>query len=85
MNQAEYSAQLTTIFNLAALVRHLKVYEVRRLMARAETVGPILDPTLFRMVSSSLKQQKEIIEVTLEYQRAIEGILEKYEADANGS
>ena len=81
MNEAEYRAELQSIVTMAALIPRLKIWEVLQAMERAETVGPIADPTLFREASPKLQRQKEIVAAALEFQRAIEVILEGQHAD----
>ena len=84
MNEAEYRAELHSILTMAALIGKLKIYKVLRAMERAETLGPIADPTLFREASSGLQRQKEIVEAALRFQQAIEAIMGEA-SDADGS
>lgn len=71
MDKSEYQGQLNLIFSLAALSRGLKAREVLQAMNRAETLGPILDPTTYVKSVKRLEWQKRTVQATLEFQQAI--------------
>lgn len=72
MEQSEYRIQLQAVFSSAALIRQLKLHDLLQAMNRAETLGPILDPTLYLKSFTSLGWQKRIVEATLKFQQEIE-------------
>jgi hypothetical protein len=74
MEDKEYHSQLQSVFFLAAMVRPLKVSDVLRAMEHAETVGPILDPTMYIMTARNLEWQKRLAQATLRFQQEVEGI-----------
>lgn len=74
MNESEYRIHLEQIFNLAYLVQLLKIQDVLQAMTRAETLGPILDPTTYLKAATSLEWQKRTVEAALQFQQAIEEI-----------
>lgn len=74
MNESEYRIQLQSIFSLAALVRQLKIADILQAITRAETLGPILDPTTYLKAATSLEWQKRTVEAALQFQQAIEEI-----------
>ena len=72
MKQSEYRIQLQAVFSSAALIRELKLHDLLQAMNRAETLGPILDPTLYLKAFTSLEWQKGIVEAALKFQQEIE-------------
>lgn len=75
MDKTEYNIQLRSIFNAATLIRQLKIADVLRAMNRAETIGPILDPTTYLKSATRLEWQKRTVEAALQFQQAIEKIV----------
>lgn len=61
MDQAEYVAVLAAVHSLAQMLLLLPLGNVLQAMNRAETIGPILDPTLYLRAAPSLAQQKRLI------------------------
>lgn len=74
MDRLEYDVQLRLVFNLAALVRQLRIEQVLRAMDKAESVAPIVDPTLWLRASGSLQQQRKIVEAALRFQRVVKEV-----------
>lgn len=74
MDKTDYDLQLRSIFSLAALVRGLKIAQVLNAMNRAESVAPIVDPTLWLRASRSLQQQRKIVEAALRFQRVVKEV-----------
>ena len=74
MERSEYNVQLRSIFNMAALIQGLHIQEVLDAMNRAETLGPITDPSLYLMAQNQLGWQKETVEAALVFQNAIKRI-----------
>jgi hypothetical protein len=71
MEKSEYYTQLRSIFNLAALVRRLNIQGVLQAMNYAETLGPIIDPTLYLKSAKSFEWQKQTVEAALQFQQAV--------------
>jgi len=71
MNQSEYQTELLSIFNLCALVRRLEIAAVLEQIQHAEAVGPIIDPTLYRMAHPPLHWHKKCAQAALRFQRTI--------------
>lgn len=74
MNEAEYLTELQSILNLSALVRHLNIAGVLLAIERAETTGPILQPTLYRTALTRLEWHKKCARAALAFQRALDDI-----------
>ncbi len=74
MDKTEYLIQLKSIFNAAKLIRPLKIQDVLDEMNHAETIGPILDPTLYLKSAKGLEWQKRTVEAALKFQLTIEQI-----------
>lgn len=72
--KSDYQVNLRSVFNLAALVRGLRIQEVLGAMERAEGIGPVLDPTLYITAADQLEWQKRTVEAALEFQRKVEEI-----------
>lgn len=75
MEKTEYTIHLEQIFNLAYLVQQLKIADVLEAMNRAETLGPILDPTAYLKSATTLERQKRTVEAALQFQQAIKKIV----------
>lgn len=75
MDRIDYDLQLRLVFNLATLVRQLRIGEVLSAMNKAESVAPVLFPTLWLRASGSLQQQKEIVEAALQFQRVVREVV----------
>lgn len=78
MTETEYREQLQSIFNLCALVRRLKITPVLRQIERAETLGPIVNPTLYRHALTSLEWQRKCAQAALRFQQAVNDIATDY-------
>ena len=77
MNRTEYTIQLQSVFNLCALIRGMKITKLLDAMRTADTVGPILDPSLWIAASGNLKWQREAVEAALKFQQTIEQIIDR--------
>ena len=75
MEKSQYRLHLEQIFNLAYLVQQLKIHDVLQAMRRAETLGPILDPTTYLTSATHLEWQKRTAEAALQFQQAIKEII----------
>lgn len=74
IGKTEYNIQLQSIFNMAALVRNLRIQEVLDAINRAETVAPVLDPTLYIRAAPNMEWIKETVEAALAFQAKVEAI-----------
>jgi len=77
MNKDEYQIQLQAVFNLAALIRGLKLTELLEAMGKAETLGPILDPTLYNKIEANLHHQKRLVQAARAFQRVVEELVQE--------
>ena len=72
MTAEEYAEAQEGLVIVAAMVRNLPLEEMLRAIARAETVAPILDPTLFLRAGAKMAQVKQLAEALLPVKREIE-------------
>jgi hypothetical protein len=71
MEDAEYLATQTKIGILIPLVRDLPLREFLGWINRAETVGPILHPTLYRQAMHNLETIKGLARALLPFQEEV--------------
>jgi hypothetical protein len=79
LSGAEFRVQLQSIFNLAALVRGLRIREVLEQFEQAESLGPILDPTAYVKTAESRRWQEEVVRAAYEFQQVVEKVVAKEE------
>lgn len=82
MTDEEYMVLQSQLFLLARLVRPMKVGAFLRRIARAETVGPIFDPTAYRAAEAKLEIIKELACGLAAFQRSLPSEEEAERADA---
>lgn len=78
MDEVQYREELQSIFNLCALVRRLKIAAVLTAIERAETTGPILQPTLYRTALTRLDWQKKCAQAALRFQETVNTIASEF-------
>lgn len=61
MKQDEYSACMGAAEGVARMLLLLPLGDMLEAINRAETLGPILDPTLYLRGARGLEQQKQVI------------------------
>lgn len=73
MNKEEYLAVQNQLLAMARVVRGIPLREFIQVIESAETVGPIMDPTLYRQASSKMSQIKCLALSLLAFQKEVEG------------
>ena len=73
MNRNEFDATLQLLGSQAAIISELPIADCINSLNRAETVGPILDPTLMQryLRSTNSRDIPELLHAALEFQKAI--------------
>lgn len=74
----EYRIHLGVIFQQVATSRFVKAQAVLDAMNRADTIGPVLDPTLWINAHTALDVQREIVEAYRTFQRRIDEITKEH-------
>jgi len=69
MDDAEYLATQSSVMLLAKAVDGLPLAEFVNRINRAETLGPILDPTLYMKAGDGLRAIKRMAEAALDFQK----------------
>lgn len=59
------------LMNLVAIVRDMPLEEFIASADRAESVGPIFDPTLYQQVQHNLGQIKRLAKALLEFKKVV--------------
>lgn len=72
MTNEEYLEVQTQLTTLAGIARGWKISEMLQMISRAETVGPIVDPTLYRKGMRHLEAIKDLAQAGMAFQRAAE-------------
>lgn len=78
MNRVEYDIQLRSIFNAAALIRQLKIKDVIDAMSTAESIAPIVDPSLYLKAARQMEWQQKIAQAALKFQNTVEQVILDY-------
>jgi len=73
----EYELTQSMVMNIARAVRALPLRQVLNAIGRAESVGAILDPTLYRAGAAKMQDFKRLVEALRTFQAEIESQLEK--------
>ena len=71
MTDEEYHATVEALKTISGLLMQMDLVSVRDRMERADTLGPVLDPTLYRQSMDGLKAQRVLVDAGLAYQRAV--------------
>jgi hypothetical protein len=71
LTNEEYQATQELILMLARRVRRLPLDKFLSAISRAEVVGPIVDPTLFRDAAGNLEEIKKMAEGARAFQRSL--------------
>ena len=74
MKPDEFKLQMSLLLNLARLVKDLKLSEMLYAIDRADTLGPILDPSLWMRSNKSRIAWRNLIEAALMFQTTVERI-----------
>lgn len=77
MNRKQYTQVQLQLQVLAHAVKDIPLYEFIQAIERAETFGPIVDPTLYRRGIGSLTKIKQLAESLLPFKRAVEKLTPK--------
>lgn len=65
MDADEYQEAILTCILAGKVMMALPLPDVLNAMSRAETLGPILDPTLYREKSDDMAADRELVEAAL--------------------
>lgn len=83
MNQEQiksYREQLLFLYQTALSVQMVDIPKLLQDIERAETLGPFLDPTLWRNKSHAMAEDKELLEAVLPFWRMGEKLLARLPA-----
>jgi hypothetical protein len=69
MTREEYEACVSVVVAQAQMFRLLPIEEVLRAIEFTESVGPILDPTLYRATQDTVRVHKQLLSAALEFKR----------------
>lgn len=75
MDEETYMNVQYQLSTLAALVRDLPLAEFLLKIDRAEILGPIIDPTLYRAAYKNLSKIKRLAQGLIEFQIAIKEVM----------
>ncbi len=75
MNKTAYLQTQTHLQSLAQIVKDMPLYDFIKAINRAETTGPIVDPTLYREGSENLTKIKRLAQALLPFQKAAKDTL----------
>lgn len=78
MKAHEYTLHLQMIIQQARLIHMIDIAGVLNAMERVDTVGPIIDPTLWMKGHKNMDVQREIAQAALTFQIKIAAIVEKH-------
>lgn len=73
LTRTQYAARLQEAYHIALLVNALPLDGMLEAIDRAETLGPVLDPTLWIRKADDMAKDKRIIEALIEAQRILRG------------
>lgn len=72
MEREEYTMALELVFSIARMVSPLPLKEMLEMIELSETLGPIVDPTLWRNMHQGLDQLKELLRGLRAFQQVVE-------------
>lgn len=78
MNKEDYASTQSQIMMLASLIMPLDLAEFLRAIDRAETLGPLLDPTLYHAAGRQLNDVKAIAEALYGTQLKLKKLLSNH-------
>jgi hypothetical protein len=77
MTDRQYEAHMDTVAEVVRWLLTVPVEDLLSTISRAETLGPVLEPTAYqRFGSRNLADQRRILEAALGLQRAARKVLE---------
>jgi len=71
MDQEKYIQTQTSLMMLGAIVADMPLGEFLNAINTAESIGPVVDPTLFRAANGNLQMIHDLAEALLPFQRAV--------------
>lgn len=77
MTDEEYSETQTAIIIIAQFVNDLDLVAFLERISLAETLGPIVDPTLYREAAGKLSDVKSLAQALRPFQREVKRQMEK--------
>lgn len=72
MKQEDYISTQAQILAIAKIINNIPLYEFIEAASRAETIGPLIDPTLYLAAIDNLTTIKHLAQSLLPFKRAIE-------------
>lgn len=79
-HEATYRASLESVVMAARLVSQWDLPELLKAMGRAQAIGPLVDPTLYRAKAAAMEQDRELLEAALPLWRFAREHLQKESA-----
>jgi len=77
----EYTQTMLQLWMLASLIGEMPLAEVWNMQERAETIGPLVDPTLYRLKGQALSEDKALVRAALTFQKGIIGMRQRWEKE----
>ena len=74
MKQEDYISTQAQILAIARIVNDIPLYEFIEAAARAETIGPLIDPTTYLAAADNLTTIKHLAQSLVPFKRTIEDL-----------
>jgi hypothetical protein len=71
MTSDEFKALQGQLFTLAAIVRYMPIEAFLSRITKAEVLGPVLNPTLYREAAANMATVKRMAEALRAFQRSL--------------
>lgn len=71
MTRDEYRSNMALVYSFARVLKELPLAEMLEGISRAEAIGPMLDPTLYREKSKAMEEDRRALEAA----QALAGVL----------
>lgn len=71
MDKETYDNTLATLLEIALQLRVLPLHECLVAIDRADTIGPVLDPTLYQVAHRSLDDTRQLVHAAREFQKVV--------------
>lgn len=71
MNKEEYQKTQDNLVMLARIIAGLDLNGMLKKINRAETIAPIVDPTLYKMAGEKMERVKRLVESALVFQTEV--------------
>lgn len=77
MTDEDYCTTVEVLKTVAGLLMQMDLASARDRMERADTLGPVMDPTLYRQAMDGLRAQRVLVDAGLDFQRAIRSVSDR--------